>query len=104
MEEKEDACIICLSGLPTTPENSTNAAPTRDDEGDELPFKRRRLKSPARETELLANLQPCKHHLHNDCLKDWAERSNRCPLCRERFNLVEVSAYLNGKLLVRIKL
>ena len=50
--------------------------------------------------ELVAHLLPCGHDLHDECLKPWVERANSCPICRQNFNLVEVSREIGGKLLI----
>ncbi|GFF70137.1 hypothetical protein CNMCM8694_000239 [Aspergillus lentulus] len=44
----------------------------------------------------IAQLLPCGHILHNNCLKPWVERANSCPICRRSFNLVELSDRLGG--------
>ncbi|KAM0716588.1 hypothetical protein Q7P37_008033 [Cladosporium fusiforme] len=41
--------------------------------------------------EIIAHLLPCGHDLHNACLKPWVERANSCPICRAKFNSVELS-------------
>jgi hypothetical protein len=46
--------------------------------------------------ELVAHLLPCGHYLHDECLKPWVERANSCPICRQTFNMVELSASLGG--------
>ena len=48
------------------------------------------------EVQTLACVQPCGHVMHNECLKPWVEHANRCPLCRARFNLVEVKDEMTG--------
>lgn len=50
------------------------------------------------EGELVAHLLPCGHFLHDECLKPWVERANSCPICRQTFNTVELSATLGGTL------
>ncbi|PKX99948.1 hypothetical protein P168DRAFT_293826 [Aspergillus campestris IBT 28561] len=47
----------------------------------------------------IAQLLPCGHILHNNCLKPWVERANSCPICRRSFNLVELSERLGGPVL-----
>lgn len=46
--------------------------------------------------ETIAHLLPCKHDLHNACLKPWVERANSCPICRTAFNMVELSCAIGG--------
>ena len=48
------------------------------------------------DVEVVAHLLPCKHDLHNSCLKPWVERTNSCPICRAPFNQVELSQALGG--------
>lgn len=49
--------------------------------------------------ETVAHLLPCKHYLHNACLKPWVERANSCPTCRTIFNTVELSESVGGPVL-----
>nr|POE79711.1 phd and ring finger domain-containing protein [Quercus suber] len=49
--------------------------------------------------ETIAHLLPCKHDLHDSCLKPWVERANSCPICRATFNLVELSHTVGGPVL-----
>jgi hypothetical protein len=44
----------------------------------------------------IAQLLPCGHILHNNCLKPWVERANSCPICRRSFNMVELSDNVGG--------
>ncbi|KAJ5956248.1 hypothetical protein N7501_010527 [Penicillium viridicatum] len=44
----------------------------------------------------IAQLLPCGHVLHNNCLKPWVERANSCPICRRSFNMVELSDNVGG--------
>ena len=49
--------------------------------------------------ETVAHLLPCNHDLHNACLKPWVERANSCPICRAKFNMVELSRAVGGPVL-----
>lgn len=44
----------------------------------------------------IAHLLPCKHDLHNACLTPWVERANSCPICRAKFNMVELCEVVGG--------
>lgn len=46
--------------------------------------------------EIVAHLLPCGHDLHNACLKPWVERANSCPICRAKFNSVELRQAIGG--------
>ena len=46
---------------------------------------------------LIAQLRPCGHNLHNDCLTPWVERANSCPICRQSFYIVDLSDRVGGK-------
>jgi hypothetical protein len=45
----------------------------------------------------IAHLIPCGHNLHNNCLKPWVERANSCPICRQSFNVVELTGTIGGE-------
>ncbi|KAL4916591.1 ribosomal L37ae protein family-domain-containing protein [Aspergillus aurantiobrunneus] len=51
------------------------------------------------EASAIAQLLPCGHILHNNCLKPWVERANSCPICRRTFNVVELSDRVRGPVL-----
>lgn len=96
-----ETCIVCLGDLG---EIVSEPPPSllRDVLSDDVA--RRLLRSsstPAAradklEAEMIAHLLPCGHNLHNDCLKPWVERANSCPICRQSFNLVELSSEVGG--------
>lgn len=106
-----DTCIVCLGDLGEgAPEPAVAAAieslPRPENEGLEANDVHGHGKSPLRNTagvpadELsrIAHLLPCGHDLHNECLKPWVERANSCPICRQKFNVVELTEVLGGKL------
>jgi hypothetical protein len=98
-----DTCIVCLGDLGesasdplepvSTPDSSTTAlkdvgsadvvVQVKDGLVDEDPGE-------------IAQLLPCGHILHNNCLKPWVERANSCPICRRNFNMVELSDRVGG--------
>jgi hypothetical protein len=96
-----DTCIVCLGDLGDaaneSPPSTAEALPRPvEDEGatDES------INSPPRDADAdsgkIAHLLPCGHDLHDDCLKPWVERANSCPICRQRFNVVELMEKLGG--------
>ncbi|CAF9914034.1 MAG: PHD and RING finger domain-containing protein 1 [Heterodermia speciosa] len=97
-----ETCIVCLGDLG---ENAND--PPRSDaahiksEAADHGARPVTLKSPLQrnntDTEMIAHLLPCGHDLHNDCLKPWVERANSCPICRQAFNQVDLSAQIGGK-------
>lgn len=45
----------------------------------------------------IAVIKPCGHSLHDECLREWTQKANSCPFCRQSFNLVEVLDKVGGK-------
>ena len=97
-----DTCIVCLGDLGGSenelPNLVTLQVESEDTEGRLLhssPQLTHDIGNPV--TEMIAHLLPCGHNLHNDCLKPWVERANSCPICRQSFNLVELSLTIGGK-------
>ena len=45
-------------------------------------------------TEDVARLDGCTHEFCHDCVTQWSETHNICPLCRTRFNTIESSGVL----------
>lgn len=97
-----DTCIVCLGDLGESENEPSNpVAPEVQSED----TRGRLLHSSSQPThdlgnpavEIIAHLLPCGHNLHDDCLKPWVERANSCPICRQSFNLVELSAKIGGK-------
>ncbi|KAA8564091.1 hypothetical protein EYC84_012077 [Monilinia fructicola] len=46
--------------------------------------------------QLVAQIKPCDHVLHDDCLREWSQKANSCPICRTSFNLVVVLDRVGG--------
>lgn len=99
-----ESCIVCLGdlyqddpGASTTAEVASKSPLENNEEDAANPTSTPPLQLPEGEPELIAHLLPCGHFLHDECLKPWVERANSCPVCRQTFNMVEVSASLRGK-------
>lgn len=45
----------------------------------------------------IAAIQVCGHVLHDSCLREWIEKANSCPICRQAFHLVQVYDKIGGK-------
>ncbi|TID15324.1 PHD and RING finger domain-containing protein [Venturia nashicola] len=97
-----ESCIVCLGDLYQDDPGASIAevaskSPLEHNDGDAAnPSSTPPPQLPEGEPELIAHLLPCGHFLHDECLKPWVERANSCPVCRQTFNMVEVSASLKG--------
>ncbi|KAK3616759.1 hypothetical protein LTR56_025751 [Elasticomyces elasticus] len=94
-----ETCIVCLGDLrihvaDDPPPEAPEAVAADTSKGDHA--KTLNAKSIAADEESIAHLLPCKHDLHNACLKPWVERANSCPICRAKFNMVEISEAVGG--------
>ncbi|PYI04347.1 PHD and RING finger domain protein [Aspergillus sclerotiicarbonarius CBS 121057] len=93
-----DTCIVCLGDLGESASDpravAAEAAP-RLDLGPEGKSADSSLRAEgvdgSEDSGQIAQLLPCGHILHNNCLKPWVERANSCPICRRSFNVVELS-------------
>ncbi|KAI9851218.1 MAG: hypothetical protein M1838_004230 [Thelocarpon superellum] len=91
-------CIVCLGELDAQVEPTSllprAASPLHDGHPK---FKRAAsVESTRDEVFMIAHLRPCGHNLHDECLKPWVERANSCPICRQRFNSVDLSTKAGG--------
>lgn len=103
-----DTCIVCLGDLGESASDplavAAEAAP-RLDLGAEGKSADTSLNNHdgvdgTEDSGQIAQLLPCGHILHNNCLKPWVERANSCPICRRSFNMVELSDRPGGKYLI----
>ena len=98
-----DTCIVCLGDLGRSASEESRPGEIEL----KAPAPGATLTSPRRKTrqassnddhsDFIAHLLPCGHDLHNECLKPWVERANSCPICRQNFNKVELSAFIGGE-------
>ncbi|KAJ5760279.1 hypothetical protein N7520_007435 [Penicillium odoratum] len=80
-----DTCIVCLGDLGESA--SDPAEPVPRPSLHDATVKEGLDEDPGQ----IAQLLPCGHILHDNCLKPWVERANSCPICRRSFNMVELS-------------
>ncbi|GFF32995.1 PHD and RING finger domain-containing protein C126.07c [Aspergillus udagawae] len=98
-----DTCIVCLGDLGESASDSlaiaAEAVPRPDlqieGKSSDVSTKTGRVDD-NEDAGQIAQLLPCGHVLHNNCLKPWVERANSCPICRRSFNLVELRDRLGG--------
>ncbi|KAJ5690688.1 hypothetical protein N7462_005080 [Penicillium macrosclerotiorum] len=93
-----DTCIVCLGDLGESASDPLAVEPVpRPDTFDHADSTG---KAPVTQEDedpgQIAQLLPCGHILHNNCLKPWVERANSCPICRRNFNMVELSDHPGG--------
>ena len=99
-----ETCIVCLGELgenANDPPRSLSRAvksPRINSQDTQLPRSSTPpFRSDEANTGLIAHLLPCGHNLHDECLRPWVERANSCPICRQSFNLVELTDHVGGK-------
>ena len=93
-----DQCIVCLEDLDVVPD------PIRDDPRDArevaaAPTSKLSTTHPGKidNQQDIALIKPCGHILHDECLREWSQKANSCPICRHTFNLVEVLDKVGGE-------
>ena len=95
-----DQCIVCLEDLDAVPD-ARNHDDLRDAGGVAAPFQELSTPHPGKPDNQLpiALIKPCNHVLHDECLREWSQKANSCPICRHSFNLVEVLDKVGGTFL-----
>ncbi|EEH44738.1 uncharacterized protein PADG_01027 [Paracoccidioides brasiliensis Pb18] len=101
-----DTCIVCLGDLG---DGASEPARVVCVDQDHLPRSGDLQRAPRLEVVVtspkpdpeadsgkIAHLLPCGHTLHDECLKPWVERANSCPICRQNFNMVELTDTVGG--------
>jgi hypothetical protein len=91
-----DQCIVCLEDLDVVPDG------IHDDLRDAVaaaPISMLPTTHPGKHDneQAIALIKPCGHILHDECLREWSQKANSCPICRHTFNLVEVLDKVGGK-------
>ncbi|PLB37018.1 putative PHD and RING finger domain protein [Aspergillus candidus] len=101
-----DTCIVCLGDLGEGASDPRAVVPVPAPRPDlavdgksSVPSSKADDVDGSEDAGQIAQLLPCGHILHNNCLKPWVERANSCPICRRSFNLVELSERLGGPVL-----
>ncbi|KAJ9296511.1 hypothetical protein DTO271G3_5209 [Paecilomyces variotii] len=105
-----DTCIVCLGDLGESASDplavAAESTPRLEDGEHGAPgTARNNSKAPVaidnedEDSGWIAHLIPCGHNLHNNCLKPWVERANSCPICRQSFNVVELTDIIGGPVL-----
>lgn len=88
-----DQCIVCLEELDAVPaihDPQLEVAASDADLSATLP-------GTSNKQQPIAQIKPCAHILHDECLREWSQKANSCPICRQTFNLVEVLDKVGGK-------
>jgi hypothetical protein len=92
-----DQCIVCLDVLDVVPAED-DVAPSEVIAKDDLGGATATITHPSNvdAQQDIAVIQTCGHILHDACLKEWTQKANSCPICRQQFNLVEVHKTTTG--------
>ena len=108
-------CIICLDPLEVEPEGSAPPTPAQLKLLQDLKDQHERLaiedpealhkinektatSGPGSES-YVAEILACGHMLHDSCLREWSDKANSCPICRQTFNIVRVYEKVGGMFL-----
>ncbi|KAJ5098037.1 hypothetical protein N7532_005038 [Penicillium argentinense] len=85
-----ETCIVCLGDLGESASDPLEPVPSSDQPSKHTGTKDKRGLVEDHSTEI-AQLLPCEHVLHHNCLKPWIERANSCPICRRSFHQINLS-------------
>lgn len=90
-----DQCIVCLEDLGVVPDDI-------HDDLREVAASSCKLLPADHPGEIddeqkIALIKPCGHVLHDECLREWSQKANSCPICRNTFNVVEVLNKVGGE-------
>lgn len=109
-----DQCIVCLEPLAVEDGTATATPPAPADQQllNELEDHHKRLaiedpdgfaklnkndETVAINNDHVAEISACGHMLHDACLREWTEKANSCPICRQTFNVVTVREKVGGE-------
>ena len=95
-----EICIVCLGELGGESPVALPRPQTQDESPSEEKGQRQDddVHHPdSSKDDLIAHLLPCGHNLHDECLEPWVERANSCPICRAKFNSVELYRIIGGE-------
>ena len=92
-----DQCIVCLEDLDVVPDAIHDDL--RDAGEAAAPISKPSSPHPGKidNQQAIALIKPCGHILHDECLREWSQKANSCPICRHTFNLVEVLDKVGGE-------
>ncbi|KAK4239628.1 hypothetical protein C8A03DRAFT_13991 [Achaetomium macrosporum] len=103
-----DQCIVCLEPLDIGP-GTTPLAPAQQLKEQEqqlaidgpgaLSKTNEKAEPQHSNHDNVARIEVCGHMLHDTCLREWTEKANSCPICRQTFHVVNVYDRIGGKLL-----
>ena len=93
-----DQCIVCLESLDTIDHGSGKSGPDGRLQGDAVvAIIEDADPSNVDNGQPVAKIKTCGHVLHDQCLQEWTQKANSCPICRQAFHLVEVYDKVGGK-------
>jgi hypothetical protein len=102
-----DQCIVCLEPLDVEASAPADAAQLQQDklnherlaieDADTLAKENHQNGPDHVHDDNVAKIDVCGHMLHDECLREWTDKANSCPICRQRFHSVTVYDKVGGK-------